>query len=166
VGVKGNTKGGCGLALGAPTLGRMNSFEDSTDVLGRRIGAALLDLIVLIVVFVVVGLVFGKGQAHGSSASVNLSGVSAVVYLALVVLYYFVLEATTGQTLGKRALGVRVVRTDGGRLGVGAVAVRTLLRVIDGLPLFYLLGLIVVIATGRRRQRIGDLAAGTTVRRA
>jgi uncharacterized RDD family membrane protein YckC len=40
------------------------------------------------------------------------------------------------------------------------------LRIVDGLPVAYLLGLIVILATGKRRQRIGDLAGDTTVVRA
>ena len=54
---------------------------------------------------------------------------------------------------------LRVVRADGRPAGMGEVAVRTVLRVIDN----YLVGLIVMLATGERRQRIGDLAAGTIV---
>ena len=47
-----------------------------------------------------------------------------------------------------------------------AVALRTVLRIIDFLPAFYLLGLLVIGCSGRRRQRLGDLASHTTVRRA
>src|SRR3954453_15334160 len=57
---------------------------------------------------------------------------------------------------------IRVVREDGSPAGMRDVAVRTILRVIDGI-FFYLVGLIVMIATGERRGRLGDLAAGTKV---
>ena len=40
--------------------------------------------------------------------------------------------------------------------------IRNLLRIIDGLPVFYLLGLIVMVSS-KRKQRIGDMAAGTVV---
>jgi uncharacterized RDD family membrane protein YckC len=44
------------------------------------------------------------------------------------------------------------------------VLARTVLRIVDALPIFYIVGLITVLATGRgRRQRVGDLAAGTLV---
>ena len=138
--------------------------EDRTDVLGRRIGAALLDIAVVFVLLIVLGLLFGDSESSGGSVSVNLEGASALVFFVLTLLYYGVSEATTGQTLGKRLLGVRVVRaSDGTQPGAGAIAGRTLLRLVDALPFAYLLGLIVVLATGRRRQRLGDLAAGTTV---
>jgi hypothetical protein len=88
------------------------------------------------------------------------------LYFALVLLYYFALEAALGQTVGKLLLGLRVVRADGGRPSVVAVAVRTLLRVVDWLPLLYLIGFITMMATGRRRRRLGDLAARTSLARA
>ena len=71
----------------------------------------------------------------------------------------------TGQTLGKKLLGIRVVMAGGGTPGTGAIVVRTVLRIVDGFA-FYLVGLIVILATGKKRQRLGDLAGGTTVARA
>ena len=138
--------------------------EDRTEVLGRRIAAALLDLVLLGLLFVVLGVLIGDSESGDGNASVNLEGGGAILFFALTLLYYGVTEAMTGQTLGKRLLGVRVVSAaDGSKPSAGQIAGRTLLRMIDALPFAYLLGLIVVLATGRRRQRIGDLAAGTTV---
>jgi uncharacterized RDD family membrane protein YckC len=140
--------------------------EDRTDVLGRRIGAALIDSLVLFVLFVVVGVLFGDSESSGSSASVNVEGLTFVLLLVLSLVYYGVLEGMNGQTLGKRLLGIRVVRADGGgKPSGGQIAGRTVLRIVDGI-LFYLVGLIAILATGERRQRLGDLAAGTTVKRA
>ncbi len=140
---------------------------DPDAALGRRIGAALLDALLLLVVFVVVGLVAGDTESGGGNVSVQLGGGATLAFAALSLLYYGLSEAAGGQTLGKRAAGVRVVRVDtGAPPGVGAVVVRTLLRIVDSLPFLYLLGLIVVFATGKRRQRLGDLAAKTTVVRA
>jgi uncharacterized RDD family membrane protein YckC len=155
------------LSPSQPTASGAPGREDSADVVGRRIGAAVLDVLALIVLFVVIGLLFGKTHTGGGNASVNLTGTSAIVYFALVALYYVAFETTTGQTLGKRALDIRVQRLDGEQATLGAVVVRTVLRIVDFLPLFYGLGLIVILATGaKRRQRLGDLAAKTTIRRA
>lgn len=137
--------------------------EDRTDVLGRRIGAALLDLVLMVVLFVIVGVLFGESETGGDGASINLEGAAALLFFALVLLYYGGTEAATGQTVGKRVLGIRVVTTDGAPASTGKIAARTVLRIVDALPAAYLLGFVVVLATGRRRQRIGDLAAGTTV---
>lgn len=135
-------------------------------MLGRRIGAALLDIVLLAFLFAAVGVALGEGEAEGSNASITLEGAGALLYFGIVLLYYFVSEAISGQTLGKRLLGLRVVRVDGRPAGAGPVAVRTLLRIVDSLPFMYLLGLVVILATGSRRQRLGDLAAGTVVTRA
>ena len=90
---------------------------------------------------------------------------------ALTILAYFLLSIgygmTTewfwrGQTLGKRLLQLRVMDAEGLRLTAGQVAVRNLLRSVDILPVFYLVGGISVILT-RRAQRLGDIAANTIV---
>jgi len=59
---------------------------------------------------------------------------------------------------------VRVVSVEGRRPSTGAVALRTILRLIDGF-LFYAVGLVVMLVSPRR-QRLGDLAGKTTVVRA
>lgn len=135
------------------------------DLLGRRISAALIDLALLIVLFIVLALTIGESEAEGGSASLNLEGGPLAVYLVLVLVYYFALEAAIGQTVGKRLLGLRVVRIDGSRPSVAAIALRTLLRIVDWLPFGYLIGFITMMATGQRRQRLGDLAAKTGVAR-
>jgi uncharacterized RDD family membrane protein YckC len=140
--------------------------RDPTDVLGRRIGAGLLDIVAAGVLLVVVGIAFGQGHSSGSSVSVELHGTSVLVWGLLVVAYYFVFEAGLGATPGKMLMGLRVVGDGGVKASPGSIAVRTLLRIVDVLPAFYLLGLIVVLASGARRKRLGDLIAGTSVRRA
>lgn len=104
----------------------------------------------------------GESESGDGGARVSLDGGPALVWVALSLMYYFATEAATGRTLGKRLLGIRVATADGGRPGAGQVAVRTILRLIDGIA-FYLVGLIVVLLTGEQRQRLGDLAARTTV---
>ena len=138
----------------------------SDDVLGRRIAAGLIDVAFLIVLFVVLGVTIGETETEGGNNTVTLNGGPFLLYLALVLLYYFVLEAIWRASLGKLLLGLRVVGRDGDRPSVGAIALRTLLRIVDWLPFFYLAGFIALLATGTRRQRLGDLAAKTRVVRA
>ena len=78
-------------------------------------------------------------------------------------MYYFAFEAYVGWTPGKWLLGLRVVRRDGSQPGTVAVAARNLARPLDYLPALYLLGMCSMLATGRRRQRLGDLIAGTYI---
>jgi uncharacterized RDD family membrane protein YckC len=67
-----------------------------------------------------------------------------------------------GRTLGKHWMGLRVLMTDGRPVGWGPSLIRNLLRVVDGLPGAYTVGLVSVLAT-RDFQRLGDLVAGTLV---
>ena len=67
-----------------------------------------------------------------------------------------------GQTPGKRMLRLRVMDAEGLRLKFHQVVVRNLLRFVDMLPVFYLLGGLACVFS-RRSQRLGDLAANTIV---
>jgi uncharacterized RDD family membrane protein YckC len=117
----------------------------------KRVAAALIDLLVLVLVGFLLGTLSGSYTTG-----------ARVVTVAWVLYYYFALELLTGQTLGKKVMGLRVAQADGSPPELRQVAVRTVLRLVDGLGV-YLVGLIAMLATGQRRQRLGDLAAGTIV---
>jgi uncharacterized RDD family membrane protein YckC len=77
--------------------------------------------------------------------------------------YFIVLEAVwSGQTVGKRAMGLRVLQESGVRVGLYQSLVRNLIRPIDRFPIFYLLGGAAALLS-ERHQRLGDLLAGTVV---
>lgn len=81
--------------------------------------------------------------------------------LAVYFLYHPVLEVVMrGRTPGKRMAGARIVTLEGETPGTGALLMRNLFRLIDSLPVAYLVGLVCCIFTAQR-VRIGDLAAGT-----
>lgn len=67
-----------------------------------------------------------------------------------------------GQTVGKRVMRLRVMDEHGLRLGFYQVLLRNLLRMVDMLPVLYLVGGAACVLT-RRAQRLGDLVAGTVV---
>jgi len=67
-----------------------------------------------------------------------------------------------GQTPGKKILRISVINDDLSPVTLGTSMVRNLLRTVDFLPLFYLVGLISMLSN-RRFQRLGDMAAGTLV---
>ncbi|MBM3449874.1 MAG: RDD family protein [Armatimonadetes bacterium] len=67
-----------------------------------------------------------------------------------------------GQTPGKRVVGIRVVRIDGRPIGFGQAATRNLVRVLDALPVYYAIGVLVMFLN-KSQRRLGDLAAGTVV---
>jgi uncharacterized RDD family membrane protein YckC len=135
---------------------------------GRRCLAAVIDIAILIALFVLYTMAFGETESTNldgtTSFSLNLEGTAAWGFAAIGILYYFALEAMFGRTPGKFLTGLRVIALDNGYLPP-KVALRTVCRIVDVLPAMYLLGFIVMLAT-RNRQRIGDLAGGTTVVRA
>jgi uncharacterized RDD family membrane protein YckC len=133
------------------------------DILGKRVRAALVDFLVILVLLVVIATLFGNDKARNWSLWAETQGGPRVAFLLLTFAYFVVTEMVWGQTLGKRLLGLRVVRDDGAKADTGPVLVRNLVRLIDWLPLLYVVGAITVFATGERRQRLGDLAAGTRV---
>ena len=101
-----------------------------------------------------------QGQPH--LPVLALAFVSAVIFF--VNFGYFALfeVVSNGRSPGKRSLGLRVVRDGGYPVDGRAALVRNLLRVVDFLPAFYLVG-IVSVFMGRKGKRVGDYAAGTFV---
>jgi len=127
----------------------------------RRVGAALLDIVILGVAFALVSVVSDGAVVGDGEISLTLVGQSALAFAAIMLVYFFVGEAAAGRTPGKQLVGLRVVRTDGTPAGPGPILVRTLLRIVD-FPVLYLVGFVVMLVTGRQ-QRLGDLAAQTHV---
>jgi uncharacterized RDD family membrane protein YckC len=93
-----------------------------------------------------------------------LFGLGFVLPATLIYLFYHpILElAMHGRTPGKRMAGCRIVTLEGATPGTGALLIRNLFRLIDSLPIFYLVGLVCCMVTAQR-VRIGDLAAGTVL---
>jgi uncharacterized RDD family membrane protein YckC len=121
----------------------------------RRVLAGIVDVLI-------VGIGAAVILAAGDALSGGRSGALTAVILGWALYYYFALESGDGQTVGKKLLKLRVVCADGRPAGMREIAVRTILRVVDGFGL-YIVGLIVMLVTGEKRQRIGDLAANTIV---
>ena len=133
------------------------------DVLGRRIAAALIDAVIIVILLVLIAKGLGEEGATKRSLWAEARGAPQMLFLLLTFAYFFGTELAWAQTLGKRVMKLRVVREDGSKLGAGPAAIRNLVRFIDALPALYIIGAIAVFATGERRQRLGDLAAKTKV---
>jgi uncharacterized RDD family membrane protein YckC len=135
----------------------------SGDILGRRVAAALVDAVVILVLLILIATLFGDDKVSNWSLWAETQGRPRVAFFLLTFAYFAGTELVWAQTLGKRLLGLRVVRADGSKADAGAVVIRNLVRLVDWLPFLYVVGAIAVFATGERRQRLGDLAAGTRV---
>ncbi len=92
---------------------------------GTRVGGAAIDYIVP---FLVAGVIFQVSTALG-----------ALLYLAAFgwVIYNKVIEGQTGQSIGKKTVGIRLVREqDGQVVGPGLAIGRYFLHILDGLPCY------------------------------
>ncbi len=143
-------------------------LERANQAVGRRIGAALIDFALCVVAFLGATAAFGtttttvRGDMVYRQAS--LTGWPFVIFSALVLAYFVLMEWRYGATIGKLLLRVQVVDAEGGRISVSKSLGRNVLRIVDAFPFIfpYLLGL-VVVASSRTKQRVGDRAAGTFV---
>ncbi len=135
--------------------------------LGRRFVALVIDLLVLSMIFfpvtrVVKGVWIMSSEDHLWGYGWLVTDPLCAIFLVVIVIYFVSLEGALGATIGKRLLGLRVVRVDGRDPGMMRATIRNLLRAIDALPAFNILG-IVLIASSPERARFGDRIAGTRV---
>lgn len=139
--------------------------------LGSRGLAAALDLVVLAAVLVteallVVLVLYLTGSLSASALeSLGPWAIALLIAVLFVTVWGYFIGGEAwgrGRTVGKRALGLRVVRDDGSRIaGIDAV-IRNVVRIVDLLPGSYAIGIISVVLS-RENKRLGDYAAGTVV---
>lgn len=135
------------------------SIQQNVAGVGDRILAFLVDLLILVAYYIVSLFVI-------SMTSLESAGGEWVYMLILglpTLLYYLLWETLwSGRTPGKAAMNLRVVKLDGSKPGLGSFFIRWIMRLIDisitsgGVALF------IILFTGKG-QRLGDMAAGTTV---
>lgn len=117
---------------------------------GRRFVAALLDSIIVGVVGTIVGAILGLSDNASSG-----------VGLLLGIAYYTYFEGSTGQTMGKKALGIRVISLEGGgAIGFGRAFIRYVGRIVSAIPL--LLGYFWML-WDKEKQTWHDKFAGAVV---
>jgi uncharacterized RDD family membrane protein YckC len=121
----------------------------------------LLTFLTMIVVTIILGFLEIKQQ---DSDWLKYGG----AFIGMVVLFFWILydivfeTLWSGQTPGKRTMGARVVRDGGAPVDFTASCIRNFLAMADFLPMGYLLGA-TLIALTEKRQRLGDMAAGTVI---
>lgn len=129
--------------------------------LGSRFSATLIDSLIQMAL-TLFALLFFIPLFAGETPALFVALFS--IWSFLVVFGYDVLFETLGhgRTIGKRAVGIRVVRLGGHPVGFVTSAVRNLVRLVDFLPSFYGVGIVSILASSKN-QRLGDIAAGTLV---
>jgi uncharacterized RDD family membrane protein YckC len=130
--------------------------------LGNRILSGLLDFVfkwTYIVTMLVILLVTKAFDAKSETGIVVLIIIIALPYLFYDLLFEIFMQ---GQTLGKKIIKIKVVKLDGTQPSVSSYLLRWLIRIFE-IDLLYGLLAIISIASSKNKQRLGDMAAGTTV---
>ena len=135
--------------------------------IGSRFLALAVDTLLQFAGFLTLALSLLVAGALASSALPSLGPwVAAVILIGAFLIYYgyFALFESiwSGQTPGKRIVGLRVIALTGRPVTTYQALIRNLLRIVDQLPAIYAVAMVTVMITSRQ-QRLGDLAAGTVV---
>ncbi|GAB5399790.1 MAG: hypothetical protein Aureis2KO_13750 [Aureisphaera sp.] len=124
---------------------------------GERLLAFIIDGAIKWGYLIVVGMVFGAFDNMDEWSQIAINTILSLP----VVFYTLTLELMLGgQTIGKRAMKIRVVKIDGYQATLTDYVVRWFFRIVD----IYIFGLgFFFIAFSKQSQRIGDMATGTSV---
>ncbi len=142
-------------------------LEFQTAGIASRLLAATIDTVVqgVLLVGVVIGVVFAQG------AGFSFFGLDVALAYLLVFLVIFGYPAAMetlwrGRTLGKAALGLRVVTVEGGPVRFRHAAIRSIMQLVDKIfPVAPALPGTLAVLASQRNQRLGDMVAGTLVLR-
>lgn len=135
--------------------------------LGRRFVALVIDFLLLSMIFFPITRIF-KGvwimstEDHLWEYGWFITDPLCISFLVIIVLYFVLAEGIFGATFGKRFSGLKVIQLNGGNPGVLRALIRNLLRAVDALPAFSILGAALIL-TSPERARFGDRVAGTRV---
>lgn len=157
-----------------PALEKLNidtpeqvALEFSLATVGSRFLALAIDTLIQVGIGVALFIVVAFALfLSGAAESAARPWVMAVLVLGGFVVYYgyFALFETlwSGQTPGKRVIGLRVIHGSGRPVNAWEAILRNVVRIADQMPAIYAIGIVSVFLTPRS-QRLGDLAAGTVV---
>ncbi|MFQ5651041.1 MAG: RDD family protein [bacterium] len=130
--------------------------------LGDRILAALFDYFILAGYIIGVSLLISSFGGFDNASSEGTLAVTTIILLPYL-LYDLLCEVLmNGQSFGKKLLKIKVARLDGSQPGIGEYLLRWLLRFIDITMMSGAVAIVTILVNGKG-QRLGDLAAGTTV---
>ena len=143
-------------------------LEFAVAGIGSRFLALAIDTLIQVgvglVILIVVAVLGISGALLGlRQHSLWLVAVLGAVVFLLMYGYFACFEILwNGQTPGKRLIGIRVVKESGRPLTPSEVIGRNLLRIVDQLPIFYAVGMLVALMNAQNK-RLGDFIAGSIV---
>jgi len=132
--------------------------------LRERFFALAIDFIIVRVAYFIFLLLFLSATNYQTAESGLLFYVQFFLMpIAVFILYQFFMELfASGQSLGKKMLGLKVVATDGKESNIGDHLVRAIFYLIDLTLSAGIIGALMILSSDKR-QRLGDYAANTTV---
>jgi uncharacterized RDD family membrane protein YckC len=127
--------------------------------LGERVLGRLIDMALFILIMVAGAIIISLTSGFNSTAIVVL----VIIYLVLFVFYDLGCETMmNGQSVGKKMMKIKVISLDGARPSVGQYLLRWLFRIVD-FSLSSELCALICVAVSDKKQRLGDMVAGTTL---
>ncbi|MCO4292890.1 RDD family protein [Solitalea sp. MAHUQ-68] len=123
---------------------------------GDRILATLIDSLVLMAYFLILVVIFASLGTEPGTALIILLALPLMLYHLAMEIYF------NGQTIGKRSMHIQVLKLDGSTPSISDYLLRWMFRLLEISATSGGLALITILVNGRS-QRIGDIAAGTTV---
>lgn len=136
----------------------------SVASIGARMGAHLTDGAVKFCYHMLLQWTLLSDISINNVITDNWSMTAIIILLYLPVIFYSLIQESLmeGQTIGKKLLGIKVVKIDGYQASFFDYLIRWVLRLIDISGTAYLAG-ITTMTVSKNHQRLGDIAAGTAV---
>ncbi|MDP2386311.1 MAG: RDD family protein [Bacteroidota bacterium] len=130
---------------------------------GSRLVGAILDFAFKVAYVVICAIIIAIINKLGADPNGGWIIVIVILAIAPLVFYNLLMEQFfNGQSLGKKIMKIKVVKLDGTQPQFGAYLIRWVLRIID-INLFNGVIALLTVALTEKSQRLGDMAAGTTV---
>lgn len=124
--------------------------------IGDRIVAFLIDIILI-------GFLFMGFTFLMDFINIPLSTAVTLIFIIPFMIYHLLFEIFfNGQSLGKMAMKIKVVMLDGSQPSIGAFIIRWMFRLLEITGTSGSVALVTILINGKG-QRLGDIAAGTTV---
>lgn len=135
--------------------------------LGSRSSAQIIDFLIVTVIYVGLFLILYLAEdVFFNSFFAFSSYVTAIVIMLIFFIfwgYFFLFELFMGgKTPGKKLLGIRVIQENGQSATALALLIRNLIRIIDFLPVYYFIGILMIFLHSKHK-RLGDIVGGTLV---
>lgn len=129
-----------------------------------RLAAQIIDGVVLLVLFVLaIYVIFRTVFADVWMSPLESYFYASVIFVSIQFIYFSILEGSTGTTVGKRALKMKVAKEDGSTCGMSASLIRNILRFVDAIPYPLYFAGTYLVDKSPKKQRLGDRVAHTVV---